>query len=200
MTGRSATKGFSADWKVLHLNRNFPQKWVDSRNDLDLLNNASFGVKLLMPVNAYKQTMRTAKYAIMFIALTFMAFFMIEVLNKKSMHPVQYLLVGFALVLFYTLLLSFSEHVSFGFAYLIACASTVVIIAGYTRSVLAGNRLAGLIATLLGLLYAFLYVILKQEDYALLIGSIGLFAILAAVMYLTRSIDWYNALKGSEEG
>ncbi|MCK4911738.1 MAG: cell envelope integrity protein CreD [Thermodesulfovibrionales bacterium] len=192
-------KGFSADWKVLHLNRNFPQNWVDSRSNLDLLSNASFGAKLLMPVNTYQQTMRTAKYAIMFIALTFLAFFMIEVLNKKSMHPVQYLLVGFALVLFYTLLLSFSEHIAFGFAYLIACAATVAMIAGYTRSVLAGNRLAGLIAALLGLLYAFLYVILKQEDYALLIGSIGLFVILASVMYLTRRIDWYNALKGSGE-
>lgn len=188
--------GFDAKWHVLHLNRNIPQQWVSERlastgNKMEF-EQFSFGVKLISPVDQYQQTMRSAKYAIMFIALTFLAFFLTEILSRKVGHPVHYALVGLALVLFYLLLLSLSEHMSFSFAYLVSSAATVSLIGAYSRSVLGTNRFAAIISSLLVLLYTFLYVILQQEDYALLVGSIGLFVVLALVMYLTRRIDWYS--------
>jgi inner membrane protein len=194
--------GFTADWKVLHLNRNFPQQWIsegrpaaDEAQRFDL---TSFGVKLVLPVDGYQQATRSAKYAIMFISLTFLAFFLTEVLNKKVAHPVHYALIGFALVLFYSLLISLSEHMAFAKAYLISSGAIVALVGAYTRSVLGANRFAATISSLLVLLYTFLYVILQEEDYALLVGSIGLFVVLALVMYLTRKIDWYAI--GTREG
>jgi inner membrane protein len=194
--------GFTAGWKVLHLNRNFPQQWISenqkAESEREQLTLASFGVKLMTPVDEYQQATRSAKYAIMFIALTFLAFFLTEILNKKVAHPVHYALIGFALVLFYSLLISLSEHMSFAMAYLISSAAIVTLVGGYTRSVLGGTRFATIISALLALLYTFLYVILQEEDYALLVGSIGLFIVLALVMYLTRKIDWYAI--GTREG
>jgi inner membrane protein len=193
--------GFKAEWKVLHLNRNFPQQWISERlaGDGESLNfgTFAFGVKLLLPVDEYQQTMRSAKYAIMFVALTFLSFFLTEVLNKKVVHPIQYALVGFALVLFYCLLLSLSEQMGFTTAYVISSVAIVALVAGYARSVFGTIRFAALISFVLALLYGFLFVILQQEDYALLFGSIGLFAILAFVMFLTRKIDWFAI--GKEE-
>lgn len=101
--------GFNASWKVLHLNRNFPQQWMGSNQEIS---NSAFGVNLLLSVDEYQKTMRTTKYAIMFISLTFLTFFMIELLSKKAIHPLQYLLIGFALLIFYTLLLSLSAGTS----------------------------------------------------------------------------------------
>jgi inner membrane protein len=194
--------GFDAKWNVLHLNRNFPQQWISERlsgdNEKIQFEQFAFGVKLISPVDQYQQTLRSAKYAIMFIALTFLAFFLTEVLTRKVGHPVQYALIGFALVLFYCLLLSLSEHMSFVAAYVISSAAIVALIGGYTRSVLGTNRFAATISLLLALLYTFLFVILQEEDYALLFGSIGLFAVLGLVMYLTRRIDWYTV--GKSEG
>lgn len=187
---------FRADWKVLHLNRNYPQEWTGAQ---PLLLTSAFGVKLLLPIDEYQKTMRTAKYAIMFIALTFLAFFMTEILNKKVLHPIQYVLIGLALILFYTLLLSISEHVTFNRAYLIASAAIVGLITAYTKGMLANNAVTAVIAGILIILYGFLFVILQLQDYALLLGSIGLFIILAIVMYLTRKIDWFALAKiGSE--
>ena len=187
---------FRADWKVLHLNRNYPQKWIGAQ---PLLLSSAFGVKLLLPIDEYQKTMRTAKYAIMFVALTFLAFFMTEILNKKVLHPIQYILIGLALILFYTLLLSISEHLSFNRAYLMASAAIIGLITAYTKGVLANNTVTAVIAGILIILYGFLFVILQLQDYALLLGSIGLFIILAIVMYLTRKIDWFTLAKiGSE--
>lgn len=194
--------GFDAKWNVLHLNRNFPQQWISERLSGDTektrLDDFAFGVKLISPVDQYQQTLRSAKYAIMFIVLTFLAFFMTEVLTGRVGHPVQYALIGFALVLFYCLLLSLSEHMSFVAAYVISSATIVALTGGYSRSVLGTNRFAAAISSLLALLYTFLFVILQAEDYALLFGSIGLLAVLALVMYLTRRIDWYTV--GKSEG
>jgi len=187
--------GFSAKWKVLHLNRAFPQVWVNQEHDTW---SAAFGVDLLQPVDGYHKVERTAKYAVLFIGLTFLSFFLMEVMLRRRVHPVQYLLVGFALCLFYVLLLSLSEHTGFLAAYVVAGAAVVVLVSGYSRAVLRSARLAVLQGGLLALLYAFLYVVLQLEDYALLIGSIGLFVILGAVMYLTRNIDWYST--GSTAG
>lgn len=193
--------GFSAEWRVLHLNRNFPQKWIGAEHAIQ---DSSFGVKLLMAVDEYQKTMRTAKYAIMFIVLTFVAFFLIEIRSTRVLHPINYLLIGLALIVFYTLLLSISEHMVFRYAYLIASAGIVLMIVVYARSLLSSNSLSALIAGILIVLYGFLYVILQLQDYALLLGSIGLFLVLALVMYLTRRIDWFavwktNASKGAEQ-
>ncbi len=183
---------FSAVWSVLHLNRNYPQQWLGPRQELLA---SAFGVKLLLPIDEYQKTTRSAKYAIMFIALTFLAFFMTEILNKKILHPIQYLLVGFALLVFYTLLLSISEYLHFNQAYLIASAAVVLLISAYTRGMLQNNLITLIIGGILVLLYGFLFVILQLQDYALLLGSIGLFVILALVMYLTRNIDWFGVGK-----
>jgi inner membrane protein len=187
--------GFEADWKILHLNRNFPQKWTGSDFNIYL---SSFGVNFLIPVDDYQKTMRTAKYAIMFITFTFLSFFLIELLNRKSIHPIQYLLIGFSLLVFYTLLLSFSEHMNFNLAYILAGSANILLISAYTKSVLKNNRLTLIILGILVLLYGYLYVVLQLQDYALLMGSIGLFIVLATLMYLTRKIDWFSILKTSD--
>lgn len=187
--------GFTANWKILHLNRNFPQKWA---GDQFKVTNAVFGVDLLLAVDEYQKTMRTAKYAIMFIALTFLTFFMIELLSRKVIHPIQYLLIGFALLVFYTLLLSISEYLVFKQAYLIASVGVILLISLYAKSVLTNFLQTVIIAGVLILLYGYLYIILQLQDYALLMGSIGLFIILAVVMYLTRKIDWFVIISNQQ--
>jgi inner membrane protein len=187
---------FNAEWKVLHLNRNYPQQWLGSRHKIM---DSSFGVELLLPIDEYQKTMRTAKYAIMFIALTFLAFFLTEVLNKKVIHPIQYILIGLALILFYTLLLSFSEHIKFNPAYLLSSLAIIALVTAYTKSVLSNNLATAIIAGILIILYGFLYIILQLQDYALLLGSVGLFIILAIVMYVTRKIDWFAIGKLASE-
>lgn len=205
-------KNFTAHWKILHLNRNYPQQGLG--NFLQIINNpesmelakefsptfgkyetdsfASFGIKLLLPVDEYQKTMRSAKYNIMFIILTFVAFFFIEILNRKRLHPIQYLLVGFAICLFYVLLLSISEHLSFNWAYLIGCITILALVVFYTKAVFKNSKLTLIFNGVLALLYGFFYSLLQLESYALLIGSLGLLLILATVMYLTRHLDWYR--------
>jgi len=180
--------GFTARWKILHLNRNYPQQWIGGHQRIG---DSNFGVKLFIPADAYQKTMRTVKYAIMFIGLTFMAFFVSEVMNRNRIHPLQYLLIGLALIIFYTLLLSISEHLGFGRAYLVSGAATIFLVSAYSRSVLRSGALALMVGAILLILYAYLYVLLQLEDYALLLGSIGLFVVLAIVMFATRRIDWY---------
>jgi len=180
---------FTAEWKVLHLNRNFPQVWTGKQYDLS---KSAFGVALLPPIDEYQKTMRSAKYAVMFIAFTFLAFFLTEVLGGRIMHPIQYALIGFAVLLFYVLLLSLSEQMVFKYAYLISSLSIILLIAGYTKSILSSFAPAAMISGILAVLYGFMYALLQLEDYVLLIGSIGLFVALALVMYLTRKIDWFD--------
>ncbi|MBN8706687.1 MAG: cell envelope integrity protein CreD [Bacteroidetes bacterium] len=189
---------FTATWKVLHLNRNFPQTWINGDYKIE---ETRFGVNLMIPVDHYQKTSRTVKYAIMFIGLTFLAFFMVEIASKRRIHPVQYLLIGFALIIFYTLLLSISEHLSFNWAYWISAGAILTLIGLYSKAVLKEMRKTGLVTGLLLLLYLFLFVVLQLEDYALLIGSLGLFGVLAAVMYMSRNFDWFNpdSLRGETE-
>jgi inner membrane protein len=194
--------GFSARWKVSWFGRSYPQQW--RQDDAEKLlpqgsvTGSAFGVDLFLPADAYQKTERSVKYGVLFLLLTFLTFFLYEVFNPFSLHPMQYLLVGAALCLFYLLLLSISEHVPFGYAYLVAAAATVLLIGGYSVAILRGALRALLMTIVLGILYGYLYVLLKLEDYALLLGSIGLFAILALVMYLTRRIDWSSARRGKE--
>lgn len=186
---RNIGEGFTANWKVLHLNRNYPQQWIGNGHDI---NQSTFGLSLLMPLDEYQKNERSVKYAIMFICLTFLLFFFVEILNATRIHPLQYLLVGLAICIFYLLLLSFSEQIGFNTAYFIASAGVILLITIYSKSVLKNNFLTTVMfGTLIGL-YGFLYSLLQLQDYALLMGSVGLFVILAVVMYLSRNIDWYT--------
>jgi inner membrane protein len=189
-------EGFSAKWKILHLNRSFPQQWL---GDAYSINESTFGVKLLLPVDHYQKSLRSVKYAIMFISLTFMIFFFTEILNKKRIHPIQYLLVGLGLSIFYTLLVSLSEQLSFNLAYLIASISIITLITIYAHSIFKSLKLTSIVAIILIILYGFLFTILQLQDYSLLLGSIGLFIALATVMYLSRKIDWYSNLQDEKE-
>jgi inner membrane protein len=181
-------RGFQAQWRVLNMNRNFPQSWSGSRYKVA---ESSFGVRLFLPVDEYQKTSRTVKYAILFIGLTFVAFFLSEVIAKVTLHPVQYALIGFALVVFYVLLLSISEHTSFNLAYALSSVAVIALVASYARWITESGRIAVIITGVLTLLYTFLFVTLQLEDFALLLGSVGLFVILGLVMYLTRKVDWF---------
>lgn len=202
--------GFTATWKMTQLNRNYAQQGTGAyiggslrteENTYETTDNnyASFGVKLLLPIDEYQKTTRSVKYCIMFIIITFLTFFFVEVLNKRRIHPIQYLLVGFSVCLFYVLLLSISEHLSFNYAYLIGCICILSLITYYAWYIFRNAKLTAIFSALLALLYAFFYSLLQLEDYALLLGSTGLFLILATIMYLTRKIDWYGISSGEEE-
>jgi inner membrane protein len=185
--------GFTATWSVPYYARSYPQQWLAGNVAQAVppaaLNASAFGVSFLLPVDSYKMTERSQKYAVLFLLLTFLTFFLYEMWSPVAVHPLQYLLVGAALCLFYLLLLSISEHVAFGPSYAIAAAATVLLITGYAWAILAGRLRALLLGSILGFLYGYLYVLLQAEDYALLLGSVGLFVILGLVMYLTRRIN-----------
>jgi len=177
-------EGFQATWKVLHLNRSYPQAWTSSRNVA--FQESSFGVDFLLPVDNYQKSERSVKYAILFIGLTFLVVFFIEMRHEHAVHPFQYALIGLALVIFYTLLVSMSEHLSFNAAYTIAALMTAGLTGLYAWSLFSSRSMGLLVGfSLLGL-YGFLFVTLQQQDYALLIGNFGLFAILAIIMYFSR--------------
>ena len=189
--------GFNAEWKILHLNRTYPQQWKGNSYNID---DSKFGVKLLFPVNEYQKIMRSSKYSILFIFLTFLVFFFVEVINKKRIHPLKYLLVGLGLTIFYTLLLSLTEHLNFNYAYLIASVSIILLITFYSKNFLVSKLLTILMGVILTALYLFLYSLLQLQDYALLMGSIGLFIVLAIVMYFSRKIDYSDSvILGKEE-
>ena len=182
------TDGFSANWKVLHLNRPYPQNF---RGSVQGIYESSFGVNLIVPVDEYQKSMRSAKYAVIFITLTFLIFFFVQILNGVKIHPIQYIIVGLALCVFYTLLIALSEHIAFKFSYLISSVSIIGLITLYAKSIFNNKKLTTLICLILATLYLFIYSIIQMEDYALLMGSVGLFIVLATIMYLSRKIDWY---------
>lgn len=188
--------GFTANWEVLHLNRSYPQSF---RGSVQGIQESSFGVNLIVPVDEYQKSMRSAKYAVMFITLTFLIFFFVQILNGVKIHPIQYIIVGLALCVFYTLLIALSEHISFKFSYLISSVSIICLITLYAKSIFDNKKLTTLIGLILTALYLFIYSIIQMEDYALLMGSVGLFIVLATIMYLSRKIDWYAIkTKGDE--
>jgi inner membrane protein len=182
--------GFIADWRVLALNRTFPQQWKADTYDLA---KGAFGVSLIVPVDTYQQTTRSVKYAILIILLTFTAFFLIEWIYQRPIHSLQYILVGFALCIFYTLLLSFSEYIGFDGAYGVAAIATIGLITWYVSSILRSAGMSAFISVLLTVQYGFVFTLIQLQDYALLMGSIGLFVTLAAVMYFSRKIKWHTA-------
>ena len=181
--------GFSANWTVLSINRAFAQTYL---NTLPNLHEFAFGTKFIILADEYQQSERSAKYGFLVIGLTFLLFFLIQTLSKIPIHPFQYLMIGLALIMFYTLLVSISEHSNFSTAYLIAGSSVIVLIALYSKAIVKSTKLPIFISLSLSVLYGFIYVIIQLENYALLVGSIGLFAILATVMFVSRKIDWNN--------
>lgn len=186
-TKKITDKGFTADWKVLHINRAFAQQSFEHLPDLAQY---AFGVDFVIPANEYQQNERAAKYGFLVIGLTFLIFFLIQVISKVRIHIFHYSMIGLALIMFYTLLISITEHSSFLLAYIIAAASVVVMIGLYSISILKSRKFPMFIALSLSVLYSFIFVIIQLENYALLFGSIGLFAILGAVMFFSRKIDW----------
>jgi inner membrane protein len=182
----------------LELNRNYPQFWIGNRN-AEALKNSSFGVDLLSPANDYQKAMRSAEYALLVISLTFLTFFLVEIFNQKKMHPFQYILIGLSLCLFYTLLLSISEHTNFNLAYLISSIAIISMIGFYAKAILNNLKQTIVLIMILFFTYSFVFITLQLQDDVQLIGSIGLTAILAFTMYITRNINWYQLSSSKSE-
>ena len=188
---------FNATWNILSFNREIPQTWSD--NNITDLGDNSFGVNLIETVDHYQQNMRSAKYALMFIALTFIVFFFVEIFTKKQIQFFQYVLVGIALILFYSLLLSLSEQIGFGWAYLTASTATILMTTIYFYSLIKQKLATSILAGIMLILYAFLYIILQIEDFALLFGSIFLFVILGVIMFVSNKIELGKQTTTNEE-
>ncbi|CNF79069.1 cell envelope integrity protein CreD [Yersinia frederiksenii] len=184
--------GFRAHWSSNWLANNMNIQFASDNARFNFDDLPAFTTSLIEPVDHYQLTERAIKYAILFIGLTFFSFFLFESLTSLRVHPIQYLLVGAALVLFYLMLLAFSEHLGFTLAYIIASLSCSLLIAIYLSAVLGGWLRGALFAGGLLLLYGVLFGLLQSEDNALLLGASLLFIILAAVMLLTRQLDWYQ--------
>jgi inner membrane protein len=182
-------KNFEATWKVLHYNRPFSQQWIGAGESLA---GYEFGVKLIIPVDQYQKSIRTSKYGILLVLLTFIALFMVEIMNKIRIHPFQYILIGSALIIYYTLLLSLSEHLGYNVAYLLSTLATLLLVTLYSSSFLLQRKITMLFSALLAFFYGFIFVIIQLQDYSLLLGSFGLFMIVAALMYFSRNISWYG--------
>lgn len=201
---REITKdAFSASWEIPVFNRNYPQQWVEQNAVLstqgiaagevrNLTDNKdkSFGVKFLLPVDAYQKNMRTAKYGILIILLTFVSLYFTELIIKRKISLIHYVLIGAAMVVYYTLLLSFSEQVGFDGAYLIASLATIILISSFLWSILKDRKAALLLSLILTVFYVFIYVIMQLQDLSLLMGSIALFLIVAILMYFSNKINW----------
>ena len=187
--------GFDAKWKVSYYGRDYPQSWTsrDGNERFNVLSvtNSRFGVQLLSILDAYRYVERSIKYGVLFLVLVFTTFFLFEVTARQRIHPFQYLMVGAALSLFYLLLLSISEFIGFSWAYLTAGVASTLLITWYCRFFLGGGVRTLMIGAGLTGVYTFLYITLRQQDYALLMGAIALFVVLAIVMYVTRKVDWY---------
>ncbi|HCE57098.1 MAG TPA: cell envelope integrity protein CreD [Prolixibacteraceae bacterium] len=182
-------EGFTARWKVLNFNRNFPQQW---KNEEYKVTNADFGVKLVTVADHYQKNSRSAKYGILVILFTFLAFFLNEIIAKVRVHPFQYILVGFAVLVFYLLLLSISEQLGFNLAYFISALAVITMVFAYSRTFLKSWTNSIVQTLILTFSFGFIFVLMQLESYALLVGSIGLFFILGLTMFFTRKINWYG--------
>jgi inner membrane protein len=178
-------KGFNAEWKLM--NRSIPPVWANTVYDYSPY---TVGTDFMIAVDSYDKTERSVKYALLCIILTFASFFLIETIYKRPLHLVQYGLAGLALVLFYTLLLSISEYTGFNLAYLVAGVATIGLVTWYVGGIMKSGKLAMFIGFVLAVVYSYIFTIIQLQDYALLMGSIGLFLALAIIMYFSRKITW----------
>lgn len=187
--------GFSAKWDVSYYGRSYPQQGTERggvRPDAPAYNASTFGVAFLSTIDSYRNVERSTKYGILFIAMAFSAFFLFEILYSLRIHPVQYVLVGLALALFFLTLLSLSEFIKFSLAYLLAASAATTMIVLYSAKFLGSGRRTLILGGELAGVYAYLYIVLQLQDYSLLMGSVLLVGMLAAMMYFTRDIDWYS--------
>ncbi|MBU1760017.1 MAG: cell envelope integrity protein CreD, partial [Bacteroidetes bacterium] len=194
--------GFTAEWNLSYFNRTYPQQWegekriITKNNDkavdvtIGQIADSMFGVKFMLPVDQYQKTMRTAKYSILIIMLTFISLFFMEFIQKRKIHLLQYVLISAAMIVYYILLLSFGEQVGFNIAYLIASVSTIVLIGSFVKALMKSIKPALLFTTILSIFYGFIFVIIQLQDLALISGSIALFVVVAVLMYLSAKIDW----------
>jgi inner membrane protein len=185
-------EGFNAHWNISSIARSFAGRWQTGEVNEQTLLGSQFGVELVIPVTSYTMVTRAVKYGILFILVTFVVFFLFEILAAHRIHFFQYLLVGLALCIFYLLLLSLAEHLGFGLSYLLASLGAIGLITIYAQAILHKPGKTLLVGGLLAGLYLYIYVILQLEDYALLIGSLGLFLILGLIMFVTRRLNWYE--------
>ncbi|MGL5610436.1 MAG: cell envelope integrity protein CreD, partial [Aeromonas veronii] len=186
-------QGFEANWQTSWFASDMETRFNRMMNGGDS-NLSTFSVSLVQPVDHYQLNERAAKYALLFIGLTFISFFMFELLKGLRVHPIQYALVGMGLAIFYLVLLALTEHLGFGWAYLVAALASVLLNGFYLSHVLGGPKQGLGFVTLLGLVYAILYSLLQAEEIALLLGALLLFATLALIMLLTRKLDWYEVM------
>lgn len=192
-TGRELSDaGFSARWDIQALARNYPQFWIDDEVSWNEIHQSHFGVDFLTPIDGYFKSHRAIKYGMLFIFLPFITLFLIEIMASGKLHPFQYIMIGLTVCMFFLLLLTLSEHMAFTSAYLIAALASAALISFYTGTVFHSPVKGAIMALIQMILYLYLYMALASEDYALLIGSLGLFAILGGVMLLTRKINWYE--------
>jgi len=186
--------GFDAAWDINYLSRNIPLHWITEGSGRDY-SDALFGVNFFRPIDTYSLNIRAVKYAILFLIIPFLTLFLFEVFTKKRIHPVPYLLSGIANIIFYLLLLSLSEQMQFHLAYLIAALSIIAMLTLYSRALLPSWNKSWYMGVIMAVSYILLYAVLNAESYALLVGSIWAFVVVALVMFLTRKLNWY----GSEE-
>ena len=180
--------GFSAVWNIAGLSTVYPKSWLSEKE----FKPESLKVSFMIPVDAYKKTERSVKYALLFLIIPFIALLISEIFSKIKIHPVQYCLIGFADIIFYLLLLSISEHLSFDSTYFVCAVCVSLSTLFYASAIFRQIKWGGLLSGVQFISYIFLYGTLQAEDYALLIGSIGLFIVVVLLMFITRKIDWYE--------
>jgi inner membrane protein len=188
--------GFTAEWRVLDLGRGYPSSWKRTDNAPADVEQSAFGAELITPVGIHEAALRATKYGVLILGFTFVAYFLFELFAALRLHALQYLLIGLANCVFYLLLLALAEHVGFAPAYVASAVASTALITSYSGAVLRSLRRAVPIGGLLTALYGYLYVTLRAEDYALLFGALGVFSVLAAFMYLTRHVDWFDVTFG----
>lgn len=184
--------GFEAGWDISYLSRGIPLSWIGSEAVNDKLAGNFFGVDFFEVLDRYTLNDRATKYAILFIVVPFLALFMLELFTRRMLHPIQYLLAGVANMVFYLLLLSLSEHIPFGAAYLISAAAVGLMVFLYSWSIFKDVKKAWYMGPVMGGSYLYLFMTLQSEDWALLIGALGAFAVTGLVMFITRNVDWYG--------
>jgi len=184
--------GFDAVWDISYLSRDIPLFWKNEDNDFRDYSASMFGVNFFRAIDTYSLNTRAVKYAILFLIVPFLTLFLLEVFTKKRIHPVPYLLSGIANIIFYLLLLSLSEQMQFYCAYLLAALGVTIMMTLYARSLLPSWNKSWYMGLVIIISYVLLYAVLNAESYALLIGSIGAFMVVALVMFITRKLEWYN--------
>jgi inner membrane protein len=189
---------FDGRWTVPFIARNLAES--GDAATLSALDGLNVQVRLIDPANPYQAVERALKYALLFLGVVFLAYFLMEATSDRRVHPAQYILVGLAQLIFYLLLLALAERIGFDLAFLIAATATVTLIGGYAGAAFRSRRRGIVAFCAFALLYALIYLLMRLEDYALLAGSIAAFVAIAATMWFTRNLDWYGLARGPEEG